>query len=145
MVPSMGLLNTLAVLQAWTSTHDLHNLSEAQIGWIFSSYAFFLYFGGAQVGKCPVQQPTFDGNSSDDTGRSNLRRPLYQGPADSWDSRHLLVSSIPQLLHRYASHSPFTTLNTQGEGLGAKSTRDRILPVSSVLWCSRWPLSFVSL
>ncbi|UNI15518.1 hypothetical protein JDV02_002045 [Purpureocillium takamizusanense] len=54
MIPSMGLLNTLAVLQAWTSTHDLRDLSESRIGWIFSCYAFFLYFGGAQVG------PIFD-------------------------------------------------------------------------------------
>ncbi|KAF5004708.1 hypothetical protein FDECE_8819 [Fusarium decemcellulare] len=54
MVPSMGLLNTHAVLQAWVMEHELKGLPESQIGWIFSCYAFFLYFCGAQVG------PIFD-------------------------------------------------------------------------------------
>lgn len=49
--PSMGLLNTVGVLQAWVSEHQLHGYSESNIGWIFSAYAFFLYIGGAQVGK----------------------------------------------------------------------------------------------
>jgi hypothetical protein len=50
MVPSMGLLNSLGVLQAWTSTHQLKDYSESSIGWIFGSYAFFLYIAGAQTG-----------------------------------------------------------------------------------------------
>lgn len=50
MVPSMGLLNTLAILQAWLGEHDLHDVPESKIAWIFSCYAFFLYFCGAQVG-----------------------------------------------------------------------------------------------
>ncbi|KAK2024140.1 major facilitator superfamily transporter [Colletotrichum zoysiae] len=54
MVPCMGLLNTLAVLQAWIAEHELHGLPESTIGWVFSTYAFFLYFCGAQVG------PLFD-------------------------------------------------------------------------------------
>ncbi|KAF3038993.1 hypothetical protein E8E12_004562 [Didymella heteroderae] len=54
MIPSMGLLNTVGVLQAWVSEHQLHGYSESNIGWIFSAYAFFLYIGGAQVG------PIFD-------------------------------------------------------------------------------------
>ncbi|KAH7184565.1 major facilitator superfamily domain-containing protein [Fusarium flagelliforme] len=54
MVPSMGLLNTHAVLQAWIIEHELKGLPESQIGWIFSCYAFFLYLCGAQVG------PIFD-------------------------------------------------------------------------------------
>ncbi|UQC80967.1 major facilitator superfamily transporter [Colletotrichum lupini] len=49
MIPSMGLLNTLAVLQAWVSQNELHGLPESTIGWMFSTYAFFLYFCGAQV------------------------------------------------------------------------------------------------
>lgn len=52
---SMGLLNTVGVLQAWVSEHQLHGYSESNIGWIFSAYAFFLYIGGAQVGKCNVR------------------------------------------------------------------------------------------
>lgn len=51
MIPSMGLLNTVGVLQAWVSENQLQGYSESNIGWIFSAYAFFLYIGGAQVGK----------------------------------------------------------------------------------------------
>lgn len=51
MIPSMGLLNTLAVLQAFVSENQLSGMSESKIGWIFSCYAFFLYFCGAQVGE----------------------------------------------------------------------------------------------
>lgn len=54
MVPSMGLLNTLAILEAWLTEHELEHVSKSTAGWIFSSYAFFLYFCGAQVG------PIFD-------------------------------------------------------------------------------------
>lgn len=46
----MGLLNTVGVLQAWVTEHQLHGYSESNIGWIFGAYAFFLYIGGAQVG-----------------------------------------------------------------------------------------------
>lgn len=51
MISSMGLLNTLAVLHAWVGEHQLKHMSESNIGWIFSSYAFFLYIGGAQIGE----------------------------------------------------------------------------------------------
>ncbi|KAF9887206.1 hypothetical protein FE257_010460 [Aspergillus nanangensis] len=54
MIPSMGLLNSLGVLHAWTSQHQLRDYSEADIGWIYGAYAFFLYLGGAQAG------PIFD-------------------------------------------------------------------------------------
>ncbi|KAE8371475.1 major facilitator superfamily domain-containing protein [Aspergillus bertholletiae] len=54
MVPSMGLLNSLGVLHAWTSTHQLQGYSESSIGWIYGAYGFFLYFAGAQAG------PIFD-------------------------------------------------------------------------------------
>lgn len=51
MIPSMGLLNSLGILHAWTSTHQLKEYSESSIGWIFGAYGFFLYFAGAQAGK----------------------------------------------------------------------------------------------
>jgi MFS family permease len=54
MIPSMGFLNTLGTLHAWTGTHQLQNYSESSIGWIYGAYAFFLYFFGAQAG------PIFD-------------------------------------------------------------------------------------
>ncbi len=57
LIPSMGLLNTVGVLQAWVSENQLHGYSESTIGWIFSAYAFFLYIGGAQVGECFENEP----------------------------------------------------------------------------------------
>lgn len=54
MIPSMGLLNSLGVLHAWTSTHQLKDDSQFRIGWIFGAYGFFLYLAGAQAG------PIFD-------------------------------------------------------------------------------------
>ncbi|KAF4845264.1 MFS transporter asaE [Colletotrichum siamense] len=54
MIPSMGLLNSLAVLQAWLGEHELQGMPESSTGWIFSGYAFFLFFCGAQIG------PVFD-------------------------------------------------------------------------------------
>lgn len=54
MIPSMGLLNTLAVLEAWLTEHQLKDVPKTKTAWIFSCYAFFLYFCGAQVG------PVFD-------------------------------------------------------------------------------------
>ncbi|CAG7920626.1 unnamed protein product [Penicillium olsonii] len=54
MIPSMGLLNSLGILHAWTSAHQLKDYSESSIGWIFGAYGFFLYLAGAQTG------PIFD-------------------------------------------------------------------------------------
>jgi MFS family permease len=54
MVPSMGLLNSLGTLHAWTSSYQLTDYSESDIGWIYGAYAFFLYVAGAQAG------PIFD-------------------------------------------------------------------------------------
>ncbi|KAL5336013.1 major facilitator superfamily domain-containing protein [Aspergillus crustosus] len=54
MIPPMGLINTIGVLHAWTGTHQLKEYSESKIGWVFGTYAFFLYFGAAQIG------PIFD-------------------------------------------------------------------------------------
>ncbi|OTA90257.1 hypothetical protein M434DRAFT_33778 [Hypoxylon sp. CO27-5] len=57
MMPSMGLLNTLAVLQAWISENELPDYPESTIGWIFSLYGFSLYFFGVQTG------PIFDAHN----------------------------------------------------------------------------------
>lgn len=51
MIPPMGLINTLAVLQAWVSENELPNITESKTGWIFSCYAFFITACGAQVGS----------------------------------------------------------------------------------------------
>lgn len=50
MIPSMGLLNSLGTLHAWTSSHQLKDYSESSISWIFRAYRFFLYVAGAQAG-----------------------------------------------------------------------------------------------
>jgi hypothetical protein len=50
MIPGMGLLNTMAVLHAWTAEHQLAGYSPSSIGWIFGAFSFFLNFGSAQVG-----------------------------------------------------------------------------------------------
>jgi len=50
MIPSMGLLNTMGVIQAWLSENQLRGYSESNISWIVSAYAFFLYIGAAQIG-----------------------------------------------------------------------------------------------
>ena len=52
MIPSMGLLNSLGTLHAWSTTHQLRDYSESSVGWIFGAYGFFLYFAGAQAGMC---------------------------------------------------------------------------------------------
>ncbi|KAI9044843.1 oxalate/formate antiporter [Aspergillus affinis] len=58
MIPSMGLLNSLGILHAWTNSHQLKDYSESSIGWIYGAYGFFLYFAGAQTG------PIFDAYGS---------------------------------------------------------------------------------
>ena len=50
MVPTMGMINTFGVLQAWVAQHELANYSEPSVGWIFSIHAFIVYFAGAQAG-----------------------------------------------------------------------------------------------
>lgn len=50
MVACMGLLNSIGILHAWVTNHQLRDYSQSKIGWIFSTFAFFLYFGGVQVG-----------------------------------------------------------------------------------------------
>lgn len=61
MIPSMGILNTVGVLQAWMTEHQLKGYTESSIGWIVSAYAFFLYIGAAQIGKSrPTHMFHFD-------------------------------------------------------------------------------------
>ncbi|KAH8648701.1 major facilitator superfamily domain-containing protein [Xylariales sp. PMI_506] len=57
MIPPMGLLNCLAVLQLWFVDNELQGISESKTGWIFSCYAFFITACGAQVG------PIFDAHN----------------------------------------------------------------------------------
>ncbi|CAD0092037.1 unnamed protein product [Aureobasidium vineae] len=54
MTAGMGLLNTIGTLHAWISTHQLSSYSSSSVGWIFSTFPFFLYFAGVQIG------PLFD-------------------------------------------------------------------------------------
>jgi hypothetical protein len=50
MVPSMGMLNTIGILDAWIGGNQLEALPKSQTAWIVSLYAFFLYIGGSCAG-----------------------------------------------------------------------------------------------
>ncbi|KAK1255814.1 hypothetical protein MKX07_008073 [Trichoderma sp. CBMAI-0711] len=54
MIASMGLMNSIAVFQAYTLSHQLEGHSEGTVGWIFSIYTFLAFFGGVYIG------PVFD-------------------------------------------------------------------------------------
>ncbi|RFU73681.1 mfs monocarboxylate transporter [Trichoderma arundinaceum] len=54
MIASMGLMNSIAVFQAYTLSHQLKNYSEGTVGWIFSIYTWLAFFGGVYIG------PVFD-------------------------------------------------------------------------------------
>jgi hypothetical protein len=51
MIPSMGMLNTIGVLDAWIGENQLAALPKSQTAWVVSLYGFFLYIGGACVGE----------------------------------------------------------------------------------------------
>lgn len=50
MIPSMGMLNTIGVLEAWIGENQLAALPKSQTAWVVSLYAFFLYIGGSCAG-----------------------------------------------------------------------------------------------
>lgn len=52
MIAAFGLMNSMGVIHAWLSNHQLSDHSYANIGWIFSTYTFFVYFGSVQIGEC---------------------------------------------------------------------------------------------
>ncbi|KAL4807222.1 major facilitator superfamily domain-containing protein [Aspergillus unguis] len=54
MMPSMGLMTSMGVLQTWLSENQLKSYSNTDIGWIFGVFTFFIYFGSVQIG------PVFD-------------------------------------------------------------------------------------
>ncbi|UKZ74302.1 hypothetical protein TrVFT333_001964 [Trichoderma virens FT-333] len=54
MIASMGLMNSIAVFQAYTLSHQLKGHSEGTVGWIFSIYTWLAFFGGVYIG------PVFD-------------------------------------------------------------------------------------
>lgn len=51
---AMGLMNSIAIFQAYTLDHQLKGYSEGTVGWIFSIYTFLAFFGGVYFG------PIFD-------------------------------------------------------------------------------------
>ena len=51
MIPSMGMLNTIGVLDAWIGENQLAALPRPQTAWVVSLYAFFLYIGGSCAGE----------------------------------------------------------------------------------------------
>ncbi|KAI9694957.1 MAG: hypothetical protein M1822_000574 [Bathelium mastoideum] len=53
-IACFGMMNSVGVFQAYISTHQLHQYSQDEIGWIFSVYTFLAFFCGVQIG------PIFD-------------------------------------------------------------------------------------
>ena len=54
MLACFGLMNTVGVLEAYVSTHQLAGYDPSAVGWLFSIYIFFSFFCGLQIG------PIFD-------------------------------------------------------------------------------------
>ncbi|EFY93166.1 MFS monocarboxylate transporter, putative [Metarhizium acridum CQMa 102] len=54
LMSAMGLMNTVAIFQAYTLSHQLKGHSEGTVGWIFSVYNFLAFFCGVYIG------PVFD-------------------------------------------------------------------------------------
>lgn len=52
MIPAMGLLNSLAVMQTWPLEHDLEGMSESTVGWILSTYTFFRPSAALRLVRC---------------------------------------------------------------------------------------------
>ncbi|KAJ0161272.1 Riboflavin transporter MCH5 [Colletotrichum tanaceti] len=51
---ALGISNSVATIHAYVGSHQLAGYSEGQIGWIFSTYMFLIFFCGIYVG------PVFD-------------------------------------------------------------------------------------
>lgn len=51
---SLGLMNTIALFQAYILSHQLKHYSESTVGWVFSIYTFLAFFCGVYIG------PVFD-------------------------------------------------------------------------------------
>ncbi|KAF7551151.1 hypothetical protein G7046_g7794 [Stylonectria norvegica] len=51
---SLGLMNTIAIFQAYVLSHQLKDYSEGTVGWVFSIYTFLAFFCGVYIG------PVFD-------------------------------------------------------------------------------------
>lgn len=64
---TFGNMNTIGVIQAYVSEHILQESSSSSVGWVFSVYFFFTFFGGIYAG------PIFDYTGS--------TIPMYVGSA----------------------------------------------------------------
>ncbi|KAF4124505.1 Major Facilitator Superfamily [Geosmithia morbida] len=54
LLSSLGLMNTIALFQAYVLDHQLRGHSEGTVGWVFSIYTFLVFFCGIYIG------PVFD-------------------------------------------------------------------------------------
>lgn len=54
MIGGFSLMNSVGVIQDYVQQNQLRDYSPSTVGWIFSIYLFFIYFGGLQIG------PVFD-------------------------------------------------------------------------------------
>ncbi|EQB49067.1 major facilitator superfamily transporter [Colletotrichum gloeosporioides Cg-14] len=54
----LGLMNSIGIYQSWISTHQLHDVDEGKLAWIFGLFNFMVFFCGIQIG------PVFDVHGS---------------------------------------------------------------------------------
>lgn len=100
MIPSMGLLNTLAILEAWVASDELPTMQTSTIGWIFSCYAFLLYFCGAQVGLLTLSLVKSNKALMLTTSRTHIRcirHPLSDCARSHW---HRGIDHVHQRINR---------------------------------------------
>lgn len=50
----LGLMNSIGIYQSWISTHQLHDVDDGKLAWIFGLFNFMVFFCGIQIG------PVFD-------------------------------------------------------------------------------------
>ncbi|KAH0425830.1 MFS monocarboxylate transporter [Colletotrichum camelliae] len=50
----LGLMNSIGIYQSWISTHQLQDVDDGKLAWIFGLFNFMVFFCGIQIG------PVFD-------------------------------------------------------------------------------------
>lgn len=131
----MGLLNSLAILQAQVTEKELHGMLESTTGWIFSTYAFFLYFCGAQVGTWL--------NISRVTTIVNKFADMLLGPIfDAHDVKFLIIPGTVGMVVSLVSlsFSNGTGHKTPLSDTGLMYLRSRVLPIFTLIRRTWWYL-----
>lgn len=136
MVPSFGLMNTIGVFEAWLADHQLKDYSKASIGWIFSLYVFFLYFGSIQVGRNSRMNILNLFSWKLTFSRTYFWRAWAKAFTDSWVCRTCRIIDGLQCGRRCV-YSTKSSLIRQVYGIFfSKKAKIRILPIHAGVQCS---------